>query len=251
MTAAVAIPAPPITQSSMSDTPSGARKRRRQIILQSRQETIGDDMIGQEPPEAKKQCTAAEFPSPLEVPSMEISAPRKISHCEGVAPPVNSDSSINSNMKRPQMRYEPDVPMTKEEAALWRREQRRKRNRESAAASRQRQRDRITELEEEVDDWKVKFQEAADRLTKLEGLFGQSSATNTDSPPLMAPETVASAPTSSISVSPCPSPEPYPAPSPSAILSSSFGQENSDTELFCAPLEDTEQHLKEKNSLPA
>ena len=48
------------------------------------------------------------------------------------------------------MKYDPDVPMTKEEATVWRREQRRKRNRESAAASRQRQRDRIQELEEEV-----------------------------------------------------------------------------------------------------
>jgi len=69
------------------------------------------------------------------------------------------------------MRYEPDIPMTKEEAAVWRREQRRKRNRESAAASRQLQRDRITELEDEVDDWKVKFQESVDRLTKLESLY--------------------------------------------------------------------------------
>jgi hypothetical protein len=52
--------------------------------------------------------------------------------------------------KKPQMKYDPDIPMTKEEATVWRREQRRKRNRESAAASRQRQRDRIQELESEV-----------------------------------------------------------------------------------------------------
>lgn len=35
-----------------------------------------------------------------------------------------------------QNRYVPDVPMTKEQEAEWRREARRKRNRESAAASR-------------------------------------------------------------------------------------------------------------------
>lgn len=70
--------------------------------------------------------------------------------------------------KKPQMKYDPDVPMTKEEAAVWRREQRRKRNRESAAASRQRQRDRIAELEVEVDEWKVKYEAILDKIRKLE-----------------------------------------------------------------------------------
>merc|ERR1711937_384972 len=75
--------------------------------------------------------------------------------------------------KKPQMKYDPDVPMTKEEAAVWRREQRRKRNRESAAASRQRRRDRIAELEVELDDWKNKYEDilrkiaAAEEITKM------------------------------------------------------------------------------------
>jgi len=160
---------------------------------------------------------------------------------------------MNSKTKKPQMRYEPDVPMTKEEAAVWRREQRRKRNRESAAASRQRQRDRITELEVEVDDWKVKFQLAMDRLQKLESLYG-SSQTSSSSPMNMsmsAPDTVASAPASSVSVSPCPSPSPDQSPA-SPMLSSSFGLEDSETEPLCpSSLDETEKHLKEKNSLPA
>ena len=71
--------------------------------------------------------------------------------------------------KRPQMKYDPSVPMTKEETSLWRREQRRKRNRESAAACRRRQRDRISELEVEVSDWKTKFEEALHKLKNLEG----------------------------------------------------------------------------------
>ncbi len=86
--------------------------------------------------------------------------------------------------------------MTKEEAAVWRREQRRKRNRESAAASRQRQRDRIAELEDEVDDWKQKFEAAMQRLKQLEQAQGITSSGVGVALPL------ASSP-----VSPCPSPE--------------------------------------------
>lgn len=55
------------------------------------------------------------------------------------------------------MRYDPEVPMTKEEAAAWRREARRVRNRQSAAASRQKTRDRIEELEAEVQGWQNKM----------------------------------------------------------------------------------------------
>jgi len=47
--------------------------------------------------------------------------------------------------------------MSKEEASAWRRKQRRLRNRESAAASRQKTRDRINELEKELDEWKSRF----------------------------------------------------------------------------------------------
>ena len=73
------------------------------------------------------------------------------------------------------MKYDPDVPMTKEEAAVWRREQRRKRNRESAALSRQKQRDRIADLEVEVADWKNKVDSIMDRIKKLEEASGIDS----------------------------------------------------------------------------
>ena len=120
--------------------------------------------------------------------AVTVTAPRKVSvsvsHCEGIVPPVNLSSieaaESNPDIKRPQMRYEPDEPMTKEDATIWRREQRRKRNRESAAASRQRQRDRIMELEGEVDDWRVKYDAALSRLQRLEEVMmggrGASSA---------------------------------------------------------------------------
>jgi hypothetical protein len=70
------------------------------------------------------------------------------------------------------MKYDPEVPLSKEETSAWRREQRRKRNRESAAACRKRQRDRISELESEVSDWKAKFDEAIRKLGQIEGQEG-------------------------------------------------------------------------------
>ena len=62
------------------------------------------------------------------------------------------------------IRYDPDVPMSKEETAAWRREARRVRNRESAAASRQKTKSRIEELEVEVQKWRDKFKEAESML---------------------------------------------------------------------------------------
>ncbi|OEU10265.1 hypothetical protein FRACYDRAFT_173393, partial [Fragilariopsis cylindrus CCMP1102] len=58
--------------------------------------------------------------------------------------------------------------MTKDQLAAWRREARRVRNRESAAASRQRIRNRISELEDEVGEWKDKYNHAILRLDALE-----------------------------------------------------------------------------------
>ena len=58
--------------------------------------------------------------------------------------------------------------MTKEQLTSWRREMRRVRNRESAAASRRKVRDRIEELEEEVDVWKRRYEEAMARLGMAE-----------------------------------------------------------------------------------
>jgi len=91
---------------------------------------------------------------------------------------INTMKSTNKKTptkKKPQMKYDPDVPMSKEEAAAWRREQRRKRNRESAALSRQRQRDRIGDLEVEVEHWKAKVQNIMERIKSLEDATGIDS----------------------------------------------------------------------------
>jgi bZIP transcription factor len=60
------------------------------------------------------------------------------------------------------------IVFSKEQLAMWRRECRRVRNRESAAASRARVRNRIQELEGEVEDWKTKYAQAVQRLEHLQ-----------------------------------------------------------------------------------
>jgi len=77
--------------------------------------------------------------------------------------------SKRNPLSKPQMKYDPEVPMSKQEAAAWRREQRRARNRESAAVSRQKIRNRIVELETEVNGWQKKYAEAMARVQILEG----------------------------------------------------------------------------------
>lgn len=91
---------------------------------------------------------------------------------------ILEDQLTEAGKKKTQIRYDPDVPMSKEQLAAWRREARRVRNRESAAASRQRIRNRISELEDEVNNWKKKYTEAMQRLQSLE----KASATPTTGP---------------------------------------------------------------------
>jgi hypothetical protein len=194
--------------------------------------------------------------SPDTIVSSFLAFPRKLSDAANVSEDTGSDddeamsstSSTKSSMKpkRPQMRYEPDVPMSKEAAAAWRREQRRKRNRESAAASRQRQRDRITELESEVDDWKEKFEAAVERLRRLETLSGVA-------PLDLEACGIATSPQDTTSSMEPPS-------DPCSVPSETFPDGlhlpgEKDTELLDSldldQLEENEQHLNEKISRPA
>lgn len=84
----------------------------------------------------------------------------------------------DSKNKKTQIRYDPDVPMNKDQLAAWRREARRVRNRESAAASRQRIRNRISELEDEVGEWKAKYSNAIQRLEALEKYLSSPNNNN-------------------------------------------------------------------------
>ena len=105
-----------------------------------------------------------------------------IAIADPILPTSTAASTTDHAPKKAQKRYDPDIPMTKEQTAAWRREQRRKRNRESAAASRQRQRDRIVELESEVEEWKDKFSEVMKRLQSLENILAQPSSQRTQDP---------------------------------------------------------------------
>ena len=82
------------------------------------------------------------------------------------------DDGNRDRSKKTQIRYDPSIPMEKEQLAAWRREARRVRNRESAAASRQRIRGRITELEDEINDWKQKYHDALQKLSQFQQAGG-------------------------------------------------------------------------------
>jgi len=118
---------------------------------------------------------------------------------------VSSDPKPHPTGIKLQARYDPGVPMTRDELTSWRKEARRVRNRESAAESRKRTRDRIEELESEVSALNTKYQAALARIMELESR-GDSST------PLFVPRNISQEKTlvrgkdsRSVFVSPCPS----------------------------------------------
>jgi hypothetical protein len=152
--------------------PAEARKRRKEIIQSQRSEGDSSVAINNEVPKEATEAAAAVSEEPA-VTEKKPPKKRKV-----------DDSSITSSKddddgKKTQIRYDPEVPMSKEQLAAWRREARRVRNRESAAASRQRIRSRITELEEEVGDWKSKYTQAMERLQRLENVINAGADSST------------------------------------------------------------------------
>lgn len=91
--------------------------------------------------------------------------------------PESASSSPNPSITgiKKQARYEPGVPMSREQLTAWRKEARRVRNRESAAASRKRTRERIEELESEVSVWQSKYSAALKRIQELEAAVSLKS----------------------------------------------------------------------------
>ena len=149
--------------------PSAARKRRKAIIESQRKESEESAAAAAAAAAAAQQKeTENEGASKTANSSVTGSDDGHTAHEE----PHSEGESVTNNKKRKtkrtQIRYDPDVPMSKEQLAAWRREARRVRNRESAAASRQRIRNRITELETEVDEYKSKYHAALERLKELD-----------------------------------------------------------------------------------
>jgi hypothetical protein len=213
-----------------------ARKRRRQIILSQRTKVNEDESP------ASKKTRIELITSPETAHGDEIDV-----HSSTV-----TQCASKNQTKKPQMRYDPGVPMTKEETAAWRKEQRRKRNRESAAASRQRQRDRIAELEEEVSEWKLKYEEALKRIEGLEKGERFRSMDCTVSTASLSPE-------ESTAISPCASPLQYPSsPVLSTCLTPPQGKVSYNeivSPIACRGIHEGSnhvvKHLSEKISRPA
>ena len=158
VSAASFTPAVVVSAPHMADGSAVARKRRRNIVEQLQQDATTTTV------KSAKMMSATMNMNLHPAPVLSLSSPLLAMAAQ---PIVTVKQSMGA--KRPQMKYDPDVPMTKEETSAWRREQRRKRNRESAAACRKRQRDRINELEGEVADWRAKFDDAFNKLKAMDG----------------------------------------------------------------------------------
>lgn len=133
-----------------------ARKRRKEIIQSQRGDGEAAAVKGDEEPVDAGSKPEKKPPKKRKIADSKPDRDRDI------------DSDTDDSKKKTQIRYDPDVPMDKDQLAAWRREARRVRNRESAAASRQRIRSRINELEDEVAEWKTKYSQAMERLAALQ-----------------------------------------------------------------------------------
>jgi bZIP transcription factor len=96
-------------------------------------------------------------------PSSTCSSPETVVSADANGKPIPHITGIKK-----QSRYDPGVPMNREELKAWRKEARRVRNRESAAASRKKNKDRISELETEVDTLQTKYAAALQLLLQRE-----------------------------------------------------------------------------------
>lgn len=154
------------TSSSTMDetTNEAALARKRRIAMRNQQRsstsgaiTAGEEDLDSDSCAAERESKRARF----ELDDDELSFVE--------ADSVTSKPKPHITGIKKQSRYDPGVTMTRDELKSWRKEARRVRNRESAAASRQKNRERITELETEVDEIKQKYAAALKLIIDLEG----------------------------------------------------------------------------------
>jgi len=152
----------------MSAIPSQALARKRRMeILATQKEVIKRHRITAESEQEDDDYETRDASSVLSIHATGRIKGTKRNQRRKKKPLACTGTVIKSNTKY-QNRYEPDVPMTKEQEAEWRKEARKQRNRESAAASRSKVRNRIIELESEVEGWKAKYVALMQRLDALE-----------------------------------------------------------------------------------
>lgn len=178
-----------MTSVSVSPSQALARKRRKEILAS--QKTAKRPRIDQseddDEEERRDDCGRNRAVVPAECTLIKSPPPKTSSF---------SKATVIKSSTKYQNRYEPEVPMSKEEEAEWRKEARRQRNRESAANSRNKVRNLIEELENEVEDWKAKYASLMDRIAVLEkgmGLNGshrQQSSYVPSSPLTPTPKTI-------------------------------------------------------------
>lgn len=139
-------------KSNDSTSPSATAARKRRIELRNQQRS-GNVSDGSESENKKPRLEELE-----------------------IDPVTSKPKPLITGIKR-QHRYDPGVKMNRDELKAWRKEARRVRNRESAAASRKRNRERITELEGEVDVLHSKYAAALQRIIQLEAASSNDSFT--------------------------------------------------------------------------
>ncbi|KAL3923877.1 MAG: hypothetical protein SGILL_001387 [Bacillariaceae sp.] len=145
--------------------PAEARKRRKEIMQSQRGDGEEDVTAAAAAPAKAVAATPDKKPPKKRKVTADDDSAAASATSKAAKAAAKQDAE---DKKKTQIRYDPEVPMNKEQLAAWRREARRVRNRESAAASRQRIRSRISELEDEVGQWKSKYSEAVQRLEALE-----------------------------------------------------------------------------------
>jgi chromosome segregation ATPase len=158
----------------VASDPAEARKRRKEIIQSQRLDGEATSASANNNEDVVVAAASAAAPMANVPLTEDEEADKKPPKKRKVDDLTEKDTDTENARKKTQIRYDPDVPMSKDQLAAWRREARRVRNRESAAASRQRIRNRISELEDEVGDWKTKYAQAMQRLESLQ----QAVATN-------------------------------------------------------------------------
>jgi len=137
-----------------------ARKRRKEILAS--QKSVKRQRIAESEVVKRDNSSSCE---PVITTSSTRSTPESAGN---QTKSISCKAKVIKSSTKYQNRYKPEVRMTIEEEAEWRKEARRQRNRTSAANSRNKVRNRITELESEVDEWKSKCTSLTKRLEILE-----------------------------------------------------------------------------------
>jgi hypothetical protein len=140
---------PDEVEAHAQDSTSAARARKRRIELRKRSTADKDEDVVDDDQKSTESIKRARVDDEM-------------------VDPVTSKPRPSLTGIKKQSRYDPGVPLDREELREWRKVARRVRNRESAADSRKRNRDRVTELEGEVDILQSRYSAALQRIVELE-----------------------------------------------------------------------------------